>query len=882
MLKTSPLHTPKANQISTTIFFYSKKLRRQVWCQSNLEWDVAILLEHDPFVKSYCEHGIELKWSKSVWTPDFVVFLKIDERYKILIIEVKYLKDLLEKKMEFIKKFSETQKWIDENRNDLSNQITDINNVDIEFIVVTDQIVNQSFRIYNLRKLMQATIDPMVYIEIKKHIKAILSKKPRIRIRNLVESINLKLLPESVTIDDIWSTLYAMIYHFELNVNIDELLTEKSFLYEVNTFRSNYKPLDTWFRTFDWEKQQSVDSSVTFYNDVYAISNNPKKSIELWEEANSRLEIIYPLLGTPIKRLKQMKFKKDGQEIFWLTVYRWILAYNKSGGDIKSLIPKYNQRGRKKVQKGLTEELCEIGLSYYLQMERKSIKRAHELMQAYALEQGQLEHCLSYSSFRRRLKSISQKEVIKQRRGEKAIENLFNINTSEFPHGTYVLQSVQIDHTPIDVLVVDEEYRLVTERPYITIAFDSHSRCVLGYYITYDSPSRLSIAMTLINCIQNKKESLLKVREQFPDLDSEKLGILESSEWCQVFGLPYTLHMDNGSDFTSEDIRLFGLKYGVHLHYRAVKKPQHGAYVERFLGTLNNRLHSIAGTTYSNPTQRENYPSEKRASFTIDELEARIITEIALYHEEYHSQIRTNPLAKWKQSFSLISEERGINRNLLHVDNTTFKFDVLPSELRTVQKSGIEIFGLKYANEEIEQYIGSKDPINTKRSQKFRIRFDPRDIRIIYFYDHIRGYIELNCTDRFVNIYFREKSLSLWDWNAIKADKNLEGRKEEDMERKLRLLSLQQEIDQKAAEKTKSARQKHARRKCREKSKPNYSNKENDRFTKNNDDTHINPEVFQIEKPERLKTIKIPSKIANPFSGITKKKAGDLAKRKKR
>ena len=50
MLKLSPLREPRANQISTSIYFYSRKLKRQVWCESNLEWDVAILLEHDPLV----------------------------------------------------------------------------------------------------------------------------------------------------------------------------------------------------------------------------------------------------------------------------------------------------------------------------------------------------------------------------------------------------------------------------------------------------------------------------------------------------------------------------------------------------------------------------------------------------------------------------------------------------------------------------------------------------------------------------------------------------------------------------------------------------------------------------------------------------------------
>ena len=94
--------------------------------------------------------------------------------------------------------------------------------------------------------------------------------------------------------------------------------------------------------------------------------------------------------------------------------------------------------------------------------------------------------------------------------------------------------------------------------------------------------------------------------------------------------------MDNGSDFTSMDLRLFCKAYRINLHFRAVGKAQHGGYVERALGTLNKRLHSIRGSTFSNVHERKDYPSEKRASFTLGELEARVLTEIIYYHEYNH------------------------------------------------------------------------------------------------------------------------------------------------------------------------------------------------------------------------------------------------------
>ena len=47
-----------------------------------------------------------------------------------------------------------------------------------------------------------------------------------------------------------------------------------------------------------------------------------------------------------------------------------------------------------------------------------------------------------------------------------------------------VLEVVQIDHTVIDVIVVDEWERQPIGRPYLTLAIDVFSRCVLGLVIT--------------------------------------------------------------------------------------------------------------------------------------------------------------------------------------------------------------------------------------------------------------------------------------------------------------------------------------------------------------------------------------------------------------
>ena len=45
----------------------------------------------------------------------------------------------------------------------------------------------------------------------------------------------------------------------------------------------------------------------------------------------------------------------------------------------------------------------------------------------------------------------------------------------------HALEVVQIDHTPVDVIVVDEAHRLPIGRPWLTLAIDVATRVVAGF-----------------------------------------------------------------------------------------------------------------------------------------------------------------------------------------------------------------------------------------------------------------------------------------------------------------------------------------------------------------------------------------------------------------
>ena len=796
MLNLQPLRDEGANKISTTIYHFSRKLGRQVWCESNLEWIVAILLEHDPTVVDYCEQGLEIPYKEGKWTVDFVVLFKNGKR---MAIEVKYLIDLLdeENKKDYIKKYDTSEKWC-------------LNN-GYEFVVVTDQIVGQNDRVDNCRKFMESVPNKDDISKIQPAIQKIVAKRPFITVSELVEqTTNYLINTESYTeTSRVLDVLYFMIYNDKFDLSFGTRITNQTQLTLRQKFSKPIISLETYFQAYHWKDQVLEKPDKTQTLDLHSI---PPEHLEI---AKEKFETIEPL----IFRSSRAEVDKIAREnnVSSATIWSWLSKYRENSS-IRDLLPKYSLKGVKKKYKD-DNPLLKYGIEEYLQLERPKISIVYEKIEAKA-EELKIP-VFSYDTFRRRILEIKKKDRIRKRYGWSKSRKEFSISEGHFPHADWALQTVQIDHTPIDVKVVDDEDRVAIGRPYLTVAIDIHSRVVLGYCLTFEKPSRLSVATTLLNCVESKEHAISKVETYYPELSTERLKTIENSDWRNIQGLPKTLHMDNASEFRSKDLKLFCNMYGIHMQFRPVNESQYGAHVERYLGTLNGRLQSLSGTTFSNRIEAEDYKSDKKAVYTLNELEARIVTEFIIYHDKYHEGIKTTPIDKWSSSFKNTHPYQTSSMNLPE-NFDQFKLDVLPSDERTVQKSGISIFNLKYQTSELSKWINTKDP-KTNKSKKFRIRYDPRDIRQIYFYDpDEQAYITVGCNELLFNRLFRDTPISKWEWEATYSDVVQTGRSKEDKDKRLKVIATQIEMDEISKRRTNAARKRRSRRKRRSQEKAEH------------------------------------------------------------
>jgi putative transposase len=55
------------------------------------------------------------------------------------------------------------------------------------------------------------------------------------------------------------------------------------------------------------------------------------------------------------------------------------------------------------------------------------------------------------------------------------------------------MEVLQIDHTPVDVIVVDQRKRLPIGRPWLTLAIDVRTRMVAGFHVSLWPTSTISL-----------------------------------------------------------------------------------------------------------------------------------------------------------------------------------------------------------------------------------------------------------------------------------------------------------------------------------------------------------------------------------------------------
>ena len=469
-----------------------------------------------------------------------------------------------------------------------------------------------------------------------------------------------------------------------------------------------------------------------------------------YNEAKRRYEAILPLLEKNLSRKDSVEYsKKIG--IHFTTLYRWQERY-KSTGTILGLIS--NKVGAKKGNTRLNSEI-EILIkriidSYYLTIQKPSVQSVVDKVLAECKKMNIIAP--HSNTIRNRIESISEYEKLKKQGSKSIARTRYEPTPNKF-EADYPLQLIEIDHTPCDIILVDDEHRLPIGRPWITVAIDIYSRMIVGYYLSMNAPSVTSVGMCVSNTILPKDTLLAKF-----DVNAN---------W-NVWGFPETIHVDNGADFRAEAVKKAGLAHGINIEFRPVGRANFGGHIERVIGTLMHEIHNLPGTTFSNIKQRGEYDSDANASMTFFEFEKWLVTFITkIYHKRVHNSLFLTPEQQWEEG--LFGDENSIGFIQKPSSNSTIILDFLPIYERTIQKNGVNIEGLNYYDHVLRTKINQTE--NGKKKQ-FIFKRDPRDIRYVWFYEEsTKEYFKIPVANQ------NMPSMTAWEFDSIKTNLKNKGLK---------------------------------------------------------------------------------------------------------
>jgi putative transposase len=441
----------------------------------------------------------------------------------------------------------------------------------------------------------------------------------------------------------------------------------------------------------------------------------------------------------------------------WRTLARDYSKWLRAGRDIHAVLSRHSDKGSRgprmipEVRSATDEVIDEL----YMTEERKRVPEVYmEIVRrlADANRIRPVDAPLPIPSRRTIYRAIERRspyELMVARYGKRRAEMEFRVSGSG-PETSRALQRVSMDHTPGDMIVVDDATLLPLGRPTITSALDEHTRCPTGFYTGFEPPSCLSVMRCLKHAILPKTY----VPREFPSV---------KNAW-ECYGVPELVVVDNPPEFHSRHFERACLQIGTDIQYAKVLVPWYKGKLEHFQGTMNHDLlHGNPGSTFSNILERDDYDPTRHAVVllsTFREMLHKWIIDV--YLQTPHRGIKDTPAHRWHSDVGALPPPLPPSAGELEVA-------LGMTAQRVVFHYGVELEGLKYNSPELGELrrrIGV--------GAKVELTFDPGDLGHINVLDPQKGaYILVPAVNQSY-----AKGLSFWQNKVVRrfAQRELDAR----------------------------------------------------------------------------------------------------------
>jgi len=274
------------------------------------------------------------------------------------------------------------------------------------------------------------------------------------------------------------------------------------------------------------------------------------------------------------------------------------------------------------------------------------------------------------------------------------------------------LQYVCADHYRLDILHVDDAFREVLPRLWLTLLIDAYSRAVVGMFLSYDEPCIESIQGALRHAI-------------WPKTDLADRGV--TLPWA-CFGIPQRLSLDNAwahQSHSLEDLTRALADGGRYTQMELLLRPpyqaRYGALVERLFGNLAGQLRELVPGAILRPDQRHWHNATQGACLLYRDV-VRILTQLLVtyIHTPHRELAGQTPHAQWLAGLQqMVPVPPPLTPHL------TRCFWRLHPQTRQASREGLAVFGLHYWDTALQPL---RTPDRQGKPRRFQLRYDPLDI----------------------------------------------------------------------------------------------------------------------------------------------------------
>ncbi len=423
---------------------------------------------------------------------------------------------------------------------------------------------------------------------------------------------------------------------------------------------------------------------------------------------------------------------KNKPQPSYISVYRWLKKYKQSEGNIHSLVSNVSKKGNRnsrlapEVHNIIEQAIDEI----FLNPNQGSIKDTYDRVIVLIVEENQHRQNLnlpelkipSYVTIRNIIKKIPSQERDRARLGKRTSDLIHRpVNVGQGSNPTRPLELVEIDHCLLPLYVLDEEYRLPVGLPWLTSAIDVYSQTFVGYYLTFDPPSYLSVMYCLLHSIRSKEY----VKSEYARV---------KNDWAS-YGLIETLKVDHGSDFRSKSLEDACRELKINLEFCPVRMPWYKATVERHFGSIQKQLSGEIPGSCAKFLENNDYDPKKQAVVTLQELQEIIhIFLIDIHNQSAHTKLKSTRASVWNhgvQSYPIS----------LPSSDDTLKVLLGDIEERTISRKGIEFYYLFYNSDRLQTLRDRYEAGDFRRRDKIRgrekakFKYNRNDISVIHVFD---------------------------------------------------------------------------------------------------------------------------------------------------